>query len=289
MPSSHRRARLSITLLVAVGLLAAAVWTVVALTKSATPPITPTCTAGSYDVDTDQGSVAAQMVGEVYRSRIAHPERAAVLTLAGAYQESKWQNLAPGDGDRDSVGVLQQRPSQDWGKATSANQADTIAARAQRLTNVTEATREFLVKLQTFDSWWTLPVATAVQNVQISADGSLYAQHEPLATAFGDALLGLKPAALNCTFPAPTKVAATSEVVTALDAQLGLTTPVATAQAVRVPGAAWQTASWFVANADLYGIASVDYDGHTWTRTGGWKTSQASATAVLATMAVIKN
>ena len=41
------------------------------------------------------------------------PERAVVVALATAYQESQLRNLA--DGDRDSVGLFQQRPSQGWG------------------------------------------------------------------------------------------------------------------------------------------------------------------------------
>ena len=43
------------------------------------------------------------------------------------------RNLAPGDGDRDSVGVLQQRPSQGWGGGDP-----------NALTDVGEATKEFL-------------------------------------------------------------------------------------------------------------------------------------------------
>ena len=274
--SISRRVRMSTTLVGALVLLVAAAAGVRVLTKSATQAIAPTCTAGGYQVDTDQASVAAQMVGEVYKSKIAHPDRAAVLALAAALQESKLQNLAPGDGDRDSVGVLQQRPSQGYGNFKAAP-----------LTDVTEATKEFLDKLVAITNWWTLPAATAIQDVQISADGSLYAQHEPQATALSTALLGRTPAAFTCTFDAPTQAATTATVLAQLQHDLGLTTPVATATSVRVPGAAWQTASWFVANANRFGIASVGYAGRTWTRTTGWKASTAPATDVLATMAVL--
>src|SRR5699024_1145721 len=41
------------------------------------------------------------------------PPRAASIALATAYQESQLQNIDYGD--RDSVGLFQQRPSQGWG------------------------------------------------------------------------------------------------------------------------------------------------------------------------------
>src|SRR6478672_7327505 len=87
------------------------------------------CSVGTFDVDTDQAAVAATMVGAVTQYRTPLPDRAAVLALAAGLQESKLTNLAPGSGDRDSVGVLQQRPSQGWGKVTG--QPDTIADRTE--------------------------------------------------------------------------------------------------------------------------------------------------------------
>jgi len=300
--AATRRVRLGILLVAVVAMLSVAAWgideVVEKLTDNSSGTQATGCTAGGFDISTDQASVAAQMVAEVYRSGVAHRDRAAVLVLAAAMQESKLANLPPGEGDRDSVGVLQQRPSQDWGKARNPGEADTIAAREKRLNDVTEATREFLDKLVTFDGWWTEDAAVAIQDVQVSADGSLYAQHEPIATALAKALLGTEAAGITCTFDAPSLVAGTSTVVTALKHQLGLTTPVASATAVRVPGAGWQTAAWFVANADRYGIAQVEYADRTWTRAGGWATPKSGAsstpaastsTAVVATMAVVKN
>lgn len=281
-----RKVRIASSLAVAAIVVVAGAVVIGKISHSASPELIPHCTAGGFDMDTGQASVAAQMIGEVYKSGIDHTDRAAVLSIAAALQESKLRNIAPGDGDLDSVGVLQQRPSQDWGKVKGL--PDSTAARTARLTDVTEATREFLVKLENFDRWWTLPASTAIQNVQISADGSLYAQHEPQAKALSTALLGRIPAGLTCTFAAPTVVASTANVVAQLEHDLGLTTPVATSQAIRVPGARWQTATWFVANADRYGIAEVEFSGQTWTRTGGWQKSSAPSTSVLATMTQLK-
>ena len=237
----------------------------------------PYCDVGAYELDPSQASVAAQMVGEVTRYSPTLPERAAVLALAAGLQESKLTNL-PG-GDRDSVGVLQQRPSQDWG-----NPPGNVAS----LMNVTEATREFLNHLRRIDGWETMDLATAVQAVQISADGSLYAQHEDEAQALADALQGKVPAGITCTINKPTQVATTAEVITALRAQLPVNTPTTVDKTITVPGAHWQTAAWFVANADRYGIDSVSYAGKTWTRAHQWRTSSAASSEVAATLATIK-
>jgi hypothetical protein len=123
--------------------------------------------------------------------------------------------------------------------------------------------------------------------VQISADGSAYAKHEPEAQALATALLGNTAAGLSCTFAKPTKVAATSLVVEQARHQLGIETPVASGHTVRVPGAHWQTASWFVANADRLGIERVSYAGRQWTRSDGWKKNPAAGSdAVVAMMYV---
>jgi hypothetical protein len=232
------------------------------------------CTIGAYDLDTDQAAVASTMVGAVTKYRVRLPERATVLALAAALQESKLRNLAPGAGDRDSVGVLQQRPSQGWGGGSAAT-----------LTNVGEATKEFLDALVRIPHWRTLPLADAVQAVQISADGSAYAQHEPEARALADALQGIRPAAISCSFDKPSVVAPAATVAQQAGAQLGIDTPRAVgSHLVRVPGAGWQTAAWFIANADRLGIERVAYAGRSWTRAGGWQTAPASRAAVVATM-----
>lgn len=237
-----------------------------------------TCTVGGFEIDTEQASVAAQMVGAVTTHRPRLPERAAVLALAAALQESKLTNLGPGEGDRDSVGVLQQRPSQGWGGGDP-----------RRLTDVTEATREFLNALVKVPHWQRLPLARAVQAVQVSADGSAYAQHEPEAQALADALTGKRAAGISCSYSAPTVVAPTALVARMAGDQLGIDTPAASGRRVRVPGAGWQTAAWFVANGDRLGIERVAYAGHVFTRGHGWQRAPAGRGAVVATMAKVSS
>lgn len=231
--------------------------------------VTTGCTVGSYDITTSQASVAATMTGVVAGRGL--PERAAVLVLAAGLQESKLRNLGPNEGDRDSVGVLQQRPSQGWGSASQLN-------------DVHYATGAFLDALVKVRHWRTLPLAKAVQAVQISADGAAYAKHEHEATALAGALLGRAPAGISCSFDKPTKVAAADTVAQQVQRDLPVNQPTVAGLAVQVPGASWQTAAWFVANADRLGIDRVDYNGKRWTRAKGWRQANASPGAVVATL-----
>jgi hypothetical protein len=227
------------------------------------------CTFGDYSTDNAQASTAATMVGVV--STRALPERAAVLVLAAGLQESKLRNIPAGQGDRDSIGVLQQRPSQGWG--TPAELAD-----------VRYATGAFLDKLVKVRSWRTRDLAAVVQAVQISADASAYTQHEPQAQAMADALMGSTPRGVSCQFPKTTTATALPALSTRLARELPVKTPSVTAKTITVPGAGWKTAAWFVANAQRAGLETVDYNGWRWSRTGGWKARPGvAATAVSAT------
>ncbi len=228
------------------------------------------CRAGTYTVEPDQASVASTMVGVVITRDL--PERAAVLVLAAGLQESKLTNLAPGDGDLDSVGVLQQRPSQGWGSDA-------------QLQDIHYATGKFLDALVKVNGWQAMPLADAIQKVQISIDGSYYARHEDEAQALSDALTGKAPAGITCSFAKPTEVTSAAAVAAAVVQDLPVSRPTAVAPKVTVPGASWATAAWFVANAYRFGIDSVDFSGREWTRAHGWRTAQAaSTTAVVATL-----
>jgi cell wall-associated NlpC family hydrolase len=99
--------------------------------------------------------------------------RGQVVALATALQESGLRNLAYGD--RDSLGLFQQRPSQGWGTAV-------------QILDPVYASTQFYTHLLQVDGWQQLTVAQAAQAVQRSADGSLYAKWEPLATALQTAI-----------------------------------------------------------------------------------------------------
>jgi hypothetical protein len=230
------------------------------------------CVVGQYQVTNDQASVASTMVGVVTTRGL--PERAAVLVLAAGLQESKLRNLASGDGDRDSVGVLQQRPSQGWG---------TI----EQLNDLHYATGKFLDALLKQSDWQTKPLADAIQTVQISADGDLYAQHEGEAQALADALTGANPAGITCHFPTPSTIATVDQVAAGISADLPVNPPAAdpAQRSVTVAGAGWASAAWFVANADRLGLDSVAYAERTWTRSKSWHVDPtAPSTGVVAVL-----
>jgi hypothetical protein len=94
------------------------------------------------------------------------PPRAWLVALATAMQESTLRNL--NYGDRDSLGLFQQRPSQGWGTPAE-------------VTNPVYATTTFLQRLVQVPGWDKLPVTVAAQIVQRSAFPDAYAQWEGLA------------------------------------------------------------------------------------------------------------
>ncbi|MGI8666336.1 MAG: hypothetical protein ACR2N4_09940 [Jatrophihabitans sp.] len=229
------------------------------------------CDFGSYSLDIDQAQIASTVVGVVLQRKL--PERAAVLTLGAALQESKLRNIPAGDGDRDSVGILQQRPSQGWGTAA-------------QIADVQYATGKFLDAVVKVPNWQQDSLADVVQTVQFSADGSAYARHEPQAQQIADALTGSTPASVSCRFSKPSVIASPAAVSSAVTKDLPVSTPALSAAGISVPGAGWATGAWLVCNADRLGIESVGYAGKRWTRSKGWRADSAtSMTAVTATLA----
>jgi hypothetical protein len=111
------------------------------------------------------------------------PARAATIALATAYQESKLYNLRYGD--RDSVGLFQQRPSMGWG--TRAELRDPVYA--------ANAFYDALVRVPDYTG---LDVTVAAQAVQRSAFPNAYADHEADARVLASALTGNSPGAFSC-------------------------------------------------------------------------------------------
>ncbi|MBO0916293.1 C40 family peptidase [Streptomyces laculatispora] len=101
------------------------------------------------------------------------PARGQVIALATALQESGLRNLD--HGDRDSLGLFQQRPSQGWG------------TREQIMDPVYAATK-FYKALKSLKDWQAMPITVAAQKVQKSGLPDAYAKHEPLATALQQAI-----------------------------------------------------------------------------------------------------
>jgi len=111
------------------------------------------------------------------------PARAVSIALATAYQESKIENLA--HGDRDSLGLFQQRPSMGWG--TEAQIKDPYYA-----------TNKFYDELEEIDGFQTMRITEAAQQVQRSGFPEAYEDHAADARALASALTGYSPARFTC-------------------------------------------------------------------------------------------
>lgn len=249
----------------------AVVGTVWALnTFTSTGPLAARCTAEVGDLGTqalapDQTDNAALITAIAMQREL--PARAATIGIATAMQESKMRNIDYGD--RDSLGMFQQRPSQGWGTAEEV----------QDPRYATEAFYDVLARIEGYDD---MQVTVAAQAVQRSAFPDAYAQHEDVARAFASALTGHAPATLNCRLHE-------AEVVDipGFEERIALDFP-----GVEVTGsgpqlligsgdlkiggaddpdrALWALAQWAVAVADTYGIESVTVAGQTWTRQEPW-------------------
>ena len=174
----------------AVVALGAAATVVVLVDRGGVPPILDTsgCTAEvdghTVDITLEQAENAA-LISAISVQR-GMPARAASIALATADQESKLYNIDYGD--RDSVGLFQQRPSQGWG---------TVA----QLMDPVYATNAFFDALQDVDGYETMAITVAAQEVQRSAFPDAYADHEQDGRALASALTGNSPRALWCDVP----------------------------------------------------------------------------------------
>ena len=142
-----------------------------------------TATVGGRTVElrTEQAENAALIAAVSVRRGM--PARAASIALATAYQESKLYNLETGD--RDSLGLFQQRPSQGWG------------SRAE-IMDPYHAINAFYDALARVDGYETMRITEAAQRVQRSGFPEAYADHAADARVLASALTGNSPAALSC-------------------------------------------------------------------------------------------
>ena len=112
------------------------------------------------------------------------PARAATIALATAYQESKLTNIDYGD--RDSLGLFQQRPSQGWGTRRQVLEPE-------------YAINAFYDALDRVDGYASMEITVAAQEVQRSAFPEAYADHEADARVLASALTGETWRAFHCT------------------------------------------------------------------------------------------
>jgi hypothetical protein len=213
---------------------------------------------GSFQLDLEQASNAATIAAVADRKKL--PEQAVVIAYATAFQESKIHNL-PG-GDRDSVGLFQQRPSMGWGKAV-------------QLDDPVYATSRFFDALVKVKHYQTRAVYDAAQRVQHSADGTAYAQHEDAAKVLAAGYTGREPGIVRCWFSPDRR---TPERRTAVIRQLQYAfgspqvNPMKDQAEIIVADRqrGWNVASWAVSQAQGYGLTEIRFAGRHWTADDGF-------------------
>ncbi|MFH8348468.1 heavy metal transporter [Streptomyces sp. NPDC018045] len=155
-------------------------------------PGAPRCSVRSadggapYEISPEQAANAATI--SAVGSARGLPERAVTIALATAMQESGLRNID--FGDRDSVGLFQQRPSQDWGTV-------------EQIMDPVYSAGEFYTHLAKVPGYSRLPLTVAAQKVQRSGYPQAYAKHEPNAALLTGALTGRDGAAMTCSVNRP--------------------------------------------------------------------------------------
>lgn len=149
------------------------------------PPPTPHCVATTGDhavrISSDQAWWTSIIVGTSLKRGL--PARAASIAMATVYQETGIRNLD--HGDRDSVGLFQQRPSQGWGTV-------------EQIMDPYYSTGRFYDALVKVDDWEKGDITTVAQAVQRSGHPEAYRKHEGNARALASTFTGWTPAGLSC-------------------------------------------------------------------------------------------
>jgi hypothetical protein len=234
------------------------------------PFLTDTCRAfagkAAVRLDPDQMAHAATITAVAVRRQL--PERAVVVALATALQESKLRNLS--GGDRDSIGLFQQRPSQGWGTP-------------EQLNDPRYAAGKFYTHLMRVSGWQEMRVTDAAQAVQRSGHPQLYEQWADDGDTLAKAFMGTSTGAVTCRLREQTRHDGddgVKQAVGELSADLGKlsVTPRSSGDepglTVAVGGGSssslgWRTAHWFVAKSHEYGVRSVEFDRMIWTADSG--------------------
>jgi hypothetical protein len=201
-------------------------------------------------VDLEQAHFASIIAGVSVRRGL--PPRAASIALATAYQETGIRNL--NYGDRDSVGLFQQRPSQGWGTK-------------RQLMDPYYATGKFYDALVKIKNWENADINKVAQKVQLSAHPEAYRDHEADARVLASALTGQSRAGLSCLDRTETAGDA-NELRSSLQRTFGKLDDSADGSVVTVRAGgerrAWAYAHFAVANASLYGVTTVKIGDRSW-------------------------
>ena len=159
-------------------------------------------------------------------------------------------------GDRDSLGLFQQRPSQGWGTA-------------EQILDPEYSTNRFYDALVKVDGYADMDIAQAAQKVQRSAAGQAYAQHESQARVTASVLSGQSSAGIGCALQDPRSAGDPADVAALLKKDFGVEGEADdTSVTVRAGSEdlAWAVGSWAVARASDTGAVRVVVGDREWQR-----------------------
>ena len=220
--------------------------------------------AGTVSLYPDQMANAATIAAVGIAKGI--PDRGIVVALATSMQESELMNLDYGD--RDSLGLFQQRPSQGWGTA-------------EQIRDPHYATAAFYRQLLLTPGWEEMRITEAAQAVQRSAYPEAYDRHAGDAQILGDALLATSTAAISCQKvgePTLRGAAATEVLARDMQADFGRAAEPSDSGLTIVAEhdrAGWQLAHWLVARSIGQNVSRVRFGQHEWSlETGQWSVVQ---------------
>lgn len=217
---------------------------------------------GTVELDAEQVANAATITAVGLRRGV--PQRGLVVALATAWQESKLENL--GGGDRDSVGLFQQRPSQGWGTP-------------EQIADPRFAAGAFYTALLKVKGWEKMRVTDAAQEVQRSAHPEAYEKWVDESEIMARALSGEATGAVACTVTEAASHGAEAAKVLGASVKLDwgdvrtadVANLVGVALKVREQKTGWQYAHWLVAHAQDHGVKRVAFGDMEWTaKSGGW-------------------
>jgi hypothetical protein len=201
-------------------------------------------------VDLEQAHFASIIAGVSVRRGLS--PRAASIALATAYQETGIRNLTYGD--RDSVGLFQQRPSQGWGTK-------------QQLMDPSYAAGRFYDALLKIKNWETEDINNVAQKVQRSGYPEAYNDHEADARVLASALTGQSPAGFSC-LDRTGAAGDVKELRRSLQRTFGNLDDSADGSVITIRARgdrrAWAYAHYAVANASLYGVTTVKIESQSW-------------------------
>jgi len=211
-----------------------------------------TASGSTFSWAPDQASNAAAITAIAVQRGM--PPRAATIAIATAMQESKVRNVK--FGDRDSLGLFQQRPSQGWGTA-------------EQILDPEYSTNKFYDALAKIKGYQSMDIAQAAQKVQRSAAGDAYAQHEAQARVTASALSGQTHGGMVCALEDPGTPGDPAEVAALVEKDFGVSADEGKGTVtVRADSddLAWAIGSWAVARADDTGATRVVVGDREWRR-----------------------